>query len=332
MRSSVRMAAPATGYLTSMDSTAAPVLVAGASGFVGARLCSALCDAGRPVRAMTRRPGSYPGVGCPVYGDVHDPASLCAALAGCDAAYYLVHSLDDADFTRRDAAAAAAFGLAAADAGLRRIVYLGGLGDDSDQLSAHLRSRREMERLLGAGGVPVTTLRAGIVLGTGGISWELTRQLVDRVPAMLAPSWVRTLTQPIALDDAVRYLVGVLDLPATAGEAFDIGGPEVLSYADLVHRVAAIMGRSTLVLPVPLLGRLLSPPLSWLWLAPHWVTLGLALATDVDVPTGRALLSSMNNEMVMREHRIRTLVPFEPMDFDHAVLAALGGPSSRRIA
>lgn len=328
----MRVAALGSGYLAAMTSSAAPVLVAGASGFIGARLCPALRDAGRTVRPMTRRPDSYPGVGHAVYGDVQDPASLRVALDGCDAGYYLVHSLHDADFSRRDAEAALAFGRAAAEAGLRRIVYLGGLGDDSTRLSEHLRSRREVERLLGAAGVPVTTLRAGIVLGPGGISWELTRQLVRRVPAMLAPSWVRTRTQPIALDDAVRYLVGVLDLPEAAGRAFDIGGPEVVSYADLVRRVGEIMDRPTLVLPVPLLGRLMTPPLSWLWLAPHWVSLGLALATDVDIPTGRALISSMNNEMVMTEHRIHSLVPFEPMDLDRAVLAALGGHPPRRRA
>ena len=284
---------------------------------------------------MTRRPQVYRGAGNPVYGDVSDPASLRAAVDGCDSAYYLVHSLDDADFSRRDAQAGQAFGAAAAQAGLRRIVYLGGLGDDRDQLSEHLRSRREVERLLGASGVPVTTLRAGIVLGTGGISWELTRQMVGRVPlskphssssisVLPAPSWVRTRTQPIALDDAVRYLVEVLDLPDAAGRAFDIGGPEVLTYAEMIRRVGSILGKPTRVLPVPLLATLLSPPLSWLWLAPHWVTLGLALATDVDVPTGRALLGSMSNEVVMREDAIRTLVPFQPMDFEHAVRAAIG--------
>ena len=139
---------------------------------------------------------------------MHDPDSLAAALRGCDAAYYLVHSLDDPDFEQRDAAAARAFAAAAADAGLSRIVYLGGLGDDADDLSAHLRSRREVEQLLGATGVPVTALRAGIIVGHGGISWEMTRQLVEHLPAMITPRWVHTRTQPIAVADVVRYLVG----------------------------------------------------------------------------------------------------------------------------
>jgi len=295
------------------------LLVAGASGFVGRRLCPALADAGHEVRAMTRRPDRYSGVGEPVYGDVADPESLVAAAAGCEAAYYLVHSLDKPTFEADDAAAAERFGVAAANAGLSRIVYLGGLGDDDDILSAHLRSRRQVEKLLGSGGVPVTTLRAGIVVGYGGISWELTRQLVEHLPAMVTPRWVRTRTQPIAVDDVVRYLVAVLELPEAAGRAFEIGGPDVLEYVEMMRRLARIEGRKTLVLPVPLL----SPSLSSRW---------LSLVTDVDVATGRSLIDSMINEVVVRDDSIRKLVPFEPMDYDTAVLQALGerAKASRR--
>src|SRR6185312_9431975 len=188
------------------------VLVTGATGFIGGHLVPALIEAGHQVRAMTRHPGDYDGPGEAVYGDVADPDSLPEALAGVRFAYYLVHSLDSADFEQRDAAAASAFGAAAAAAGVEQIVYLGGLGDDSDELSAHLRSRREVERLLAADGVPVTTLRAAVIIGNGGISWEITRQLATRLPAMVAPRWVRTRTQPIALVDVIRYLVGVLGL------------------------------------------------------------------------------------------------------------------------
>lgn len=287
------------------------VLVAGASGFVGRRLCPALEAAGHAVRAMTRRPESYHGVGEAVRGDVRDAGSLSAALAGCDVAYYLVHSLDDADFEQRDAEAARMFAGAAAEAGLRRIIYLGGLGDDADDLSAHLRSRREVEELLGSGGVPVTTLRAGIIVGHGGISWEITRQLVEHLPIMVTPCWVQTRTQPIAVADVVRYLVGVLEVPEAAARAFDIGGPDVLAYVDMMRRVAAIQGRPLLVVPVPLL----SPQLSSLW---------LSLVTDVNAQTGRSLIDSMINEMVVRENSIRRLIPFEPMDYDSAVLQALG--------
>lgn len=287
------------------------VLVAGSSGFVGKRLCPALEQAGHAVRAMTRRPEKYHGAGEAVRGDVHDVESLSTALAGCDAAYYLVHSLDNADFEQRDAEAARTFAHAAPEAGLRRIVYLGGLGDDADDLSAHLRSRREVEDLLGSGGVPVTTLRAGIIVGHGGISWEMTRQLVEHLPIMITPLWVQTRTQPIAVADVVRYLVGVLEIPEAAGRAFDIGGPDILAYVDMMRRVAAIQGRPMLIIPVPLL----SPQLSSLW---------LSLVTDVDVQTGRSLIDSMTNEVVMREHSIRRLIPFDPLDYDSAVLQALG--------
>jgi uncharacterized protein YbjT (DUF2867 family) len=287
------------------------VLVAGASGFVGRRLCPALEDAGHEVRAMTRRPGTYTGTGTAVRGDVHEEDTLDVALEGCEAAYYLVHSLDDANFEKRDADAARTFARAAKEAGVQRIVYLGGLGDDADDLSAHLRSRREVEDLLGSAGVPVTTLRAGIIVGHGGISWEMTRQLVEHLPAMITPRWVRTRTQPIAVADVVRYLVGVLEVPEAADRAFDIGGPDVLQYVEMMRRVATIEGRTMLVVPVPLL----SPQLSSRW---------LSFVTDVDVQTGRSLIDSMSNEVVVRDDSIRTLVPFEPMDYDDAVLAALG--------
>ncbi len=289
----------------------APVLVAGASGFVGRRLCPALVDAGFEVRAMTRRPREYRGAGEAVGADASDATSLQAALQYCGAAYYLVHSLASADFEAKDAAAAAAFGEAAAQEGVGRIVYLGGLGADNDDLSAHLRSRRRAEALLAVAGVPVTTLRAGIIIGRGGISWEMTRQLVEHLPAMIVPRWARTRTQPIAVADVIRYLVSVLQVPETAGRVFDIGGPDVLAYIDMLRRVAAIEGRRSLIVPVPLL----SPSLSSLW---------LSLVTDVDVQTGRSLVDSMTNEVVMREHSIRQVVPFEPMDFDSAVLEALG--------
>ena len=286
------------------------VLVAGATGFVGRRLCAALAGAGHDVAAMTRNAAVYHGAGTPVYGDVHAPVTLHAPMAGCQAAYYLVHSLSDPEFRRKDAAAAAAFGQAAAGAGLQRIIYLGGLGDDADALSAHLRSRREVERLLGAAGVPVTVIRAGIVVGHGGISWELTRQLVENLPGMITPRWVATRTQPIAVDDIVRYLLGVLELPETAGQVFEAGGPDVLRYSTMLSRVAAIQGQPLLILPVPLL----TPWLSSLW---------LALVTDVDTATGRALIDSMTNEVIVRDPSLRDLVPFDPMPYDDAVRQAL---------
>lgn len=286
-------------------------VVAGASGFVGRHLCPALIEAGHDVRAMTRHPAGYTGAGRAVHGDVHDPATLSEALRDCEVAYYLVHSLDSSDFEILDAQAARSFAETAADVGLSRIIYLGGLGRDDDNLSAHLRSRREVEGILGGTGVAVTSLRAGIIVGHGGISWELTRQLVEHLPAMVTPRWVRTRTQPIAVDDVARYLVGVLGVEQTTGRTFEIGGPEVLEYGTMMRRLAAIEGRHALIVPVPLL----SPGLSSRW---------LALVTDVDTQTGRALVDSMTNEVVVTDDTIRSLIPFEPLGYDEAALRALG--------
>ncbi len=221
-----------------------------------------------------------------------------------------MHSLDSKDFERLDAEAAEAFGKAAAAAGVGQVVYLGGLGSDDDELSQHLRSRRQVEGLLGAAGVPVTVLRAGIIVGAGGISWEMTRQLVYHLPAMVTPRWVATRTQPIAIDDVVRYLVGVLDQSDALGRVFEIGGPEVLQYSTMLKRVARIAGRTLVIVPVPLL----TPGLSSRW---------LALVTDVNTQAGRSLVDSMANEVVVKDDSIRSVVPFEPMGYDEAVRLAL---------
>lgn len=283
------------------------VLVTGASGFVGSHLATALAEAGHTVRAMTRHPETYEGAGEPVRGDVSDPQSLDEAMAGVDAAYYLVHSLDSGDFVARDAEAARNFSAAAARAGVDRIIYLGGLGREDQHLSAHLRSRREVEELLGRDGVPVTVLRAAIVVGHGGISWEITRQLVAHLPAMVVPHWATTRTQPIALRDVVRYLVGVLEPAAARGRVFEIGGSEVLTYAEMMQRVARAHHHRTLpMLTIPLL----TPRLS-----SHW----LAFVTDVDTRTARNLVDSMSNEVVVHDDSIKEVVPGEPLDYTAAI-------------
>ncbi len=287
------------------------VLVTGATGFVGKRLVPALVEQGHTVRAMTRRPEKYDGPGEGVGGDMHDRDSLTGPLAGADVAIYLVHSLDDPDFERKDADAARTFGQKAAEAGVQQIVYLGGLGADDEDLSAHLRSRREVEGLLGEAGVPVTVLRAAIVVGHGGISWELTRQLVKNLPAMVVPKWVSTRTQPIALDDVVRYLAGVVGQPEAHGRVFEIGGPDQLTYLEMLQVAAEMMnGRRVPIVPVPVL----TPKLSSYW---------LALVTDVDVTTGRNLIDSMGVEVVVSDHSIREVVPGEPMTYAEAVRIAL---------
>ncbi|CAA9393299.1 MAG: Putative nucleoside-diphosphate-sugar epimerase [uncultured Nocardioides sp.] len=266
---------------------------------------------------MTRRPESYDGPGEAVHGDVHDPESLVGALADVEIAYYLVHSLDDDDFERKDAAAARAFGKAAAQAGVRQVVYLGGLGADDQELSAHLRSRREVEGLLGEGGVPVTVLRAAIVVGAGGVSWEITRQLIKNLPAMVVPRWATTKTQPIAVDDVVRYLVGVADHPDALDRVFEVGGPDQLSYVEMLQRAAVVRtGSRVVIVTVPVL----TPRLSSLW---------LSLVTDVDATTGRNLIDSMGTEVLVRDDSIREVVPGEPLGYDEAVRRALAEGDSR---
>jgi len=259
------------------------VLVTGATGFIGRRLVPALLDAGHDVRAMTRRPDAYDGPGEPVGADVMDADSLGPALEGVDVAIYLVHSLDDPDFERKDA----------------------------DAASAHLRSRREVEGLLGTDGVPVTVLRAAIVVGHGGISWELTRQLVKNLPAMVVPKWVGTRTQPISIDDVVRYLAGVVGQEEALGRVFEIGGPDQLTYREMLQGVALEMtGRTLPIVVVPLL----TPGLSSRW---------LALVTDVDVTTGRNLIDSMSTEVVVKDTSIRDVVPGELLSYRESVRRAL---------
>ena len=282
------------------------VLVTGASGFVGSHLAEALVAQGHTVRAMTRRPEDYDGAGEPVAADVADRESLDRAMAGVDAVYYLVHSLQSDDFVDLDAQAARNVSAAAAAAGVERIIYLGGLGREDQDLSDHLRSRRQVEELLAGDGVPVTVLRAAIVIGHGGNSWEITRQLVAHLPAMLVPRWAATRTQPIALSDVIRYLVGVLEPVEARGRVFEVGGSEVLTYAEMMQRVARTHHRRTLpMLAVPLL----TPRLS-----SHW----LAFVTDVDTATARNLVDSMSNEVVVTDDSIRAVVPGEPMDYTQA--------------
>jgi len=293
------------------------VLVTGATGYVGGRLVPRLLDAGHRVRVLARDPARLAGrPWLPrvevVRGDVLDPATLPAALAGTEAAYYLVHSMGDtASFAERDLEAAAAFGAAARDAGVRRIVYLGGLGDPSSGLSAHLRSRQDTGERLRAAGVPVTEFRAAVIVGAGSLSFEMVRWLAERLPAMICPRWVYQRIQPIAIGDVLEYLVRALDVPASAGRVVEIGGADVLTYRDMLLGYARLRGLRRLLVPVPFL----SPRLSSHWV--HWMT---------PIPRGiaRPLVEGLRNEVVVRDGEARRLFPdVHPVPYEEALRRAL---------
>jgi len=288
------------------------VLVTGASGFVGSHLVPELVDRGHDVVALTRDPASYvaPAGVEVVQGDVLDPD---LSLPSADAAYYLVHSMEAGeDFEERDRRAARNFREAVDAAGIERIVYLGGLGNEDQGLSEHLQSRREVERLLGDGEAALTALRAAIVIGEGSASFQIIRQLAARLPVMVTPSWVRTECQPIYIDDVVTYLVGVLEQPETAGETYDIGGPDVLTYQEILTTTARILvGRKPLIIPVPVL----SPGLSARW---------LGLVTDVDVSVAVPLVDGLSNRVVVTDDSIDAFVRPDLTGFEESVRLALG--------
>jgi uncharacterized protein YbjT (DUF2867 family) len=270
------------------------ILLTGASGYVGGRLRRALEADGRPLRCMARRPEHLRSRVAPgtevVAGDVSDPASLAGALRGVHTAYYLIHSMGSSrDYAARDRRGAESFARSAREAGVRRIVYLGGLGE-GERLSCHLASRQEVGLILRGSGVPTIEFRASIVIGSGSLSFELVRALVEKLPVMVTPSWVDTPAQPIGIEDLVAYLVSALDRPVGESVVYEIGGPDRVSYGDLMREYARLRGLRRVMIPIPLL----TPRLSSLW---------LALVTPVYARVGRELIDGVRNATVVRDDR-----------------------------
>jgi uncharacterized protein YbjT (DUF2867 family) len=286
------------------------VVVFGASGTIGRVLLPAL-DREHEVVAVSRRPRAAQSERTHwAVADASDPASVRRVLEGTQVVYYLVHSLDSPDFEERDRQAAEIVAREAERAGVAQIIYLGGLGDDAPGLSPHLRSRIETGRRLASGGVPVTVLRAAMVIGPGSAAFETIVALVDRLPGMVTPRWVSTPTQPIALTDVVRYLAGLCGLEKAFGASFDAGGPEVMTYREMIERIARLRGRHPLIVEVPVL----SPRLSSYW---------LHLVTPVNAQMARPLIEGLRNPTVARDDRIRELLPFPLTAFEEAARAAL---------
>jgi len=285
-------------------------VVVGASGVVGTALVEGL--AGRwNVRAISRG-GHAPALeGVQgVAADARDTAAMRRACEGADVLYHLVHSLGQPGFARLDHDVAISVRQAATGAGVSQIVYLGGLGDEGADLSEHLRSRLETGRVLAQGPVPVTVLRAAVVIGRGSAAFETIVALVDRLPGMICPRWVSTPTQPIALADVTRYLVGVAGRSEALGRSFDVGGPEVMTYRDMLERIARLRGRRPIIVEVPVL----TPRLSSLW---------IRLVTPVGASVARPLVEGLRVPTVASEHTIGDLVPFERTPFDAAARDAL---------
>ena len=293
-------------------------LVVGATGFVGSRLVRALEEGGHDVVAFSRSADSesFPDGVEPFAGDLGDPESLEGLCDGVDVAYYLIHSLTSENFAELDRRYAARFREIASEAGVDRVVYLSGISGDETDLSPHLASRREVETVLAEGSFDLTVLRAAVIIGPESASFRIVDDLTDRLPVLVVPQWVRTPCQPIGIRDAIDYLTGLLTVPETRGETYDIGGPSVCSYESLLRMTAARKGRRIRIVPVPVM----TPKLS-----SHW----LRFTTDVQYAIARPLAESMRHPVTVRaDHDLQDVVPIDRTPIEAAIAASLAESSA----
>ncbi len=291
------------------------ILLTGATGYVGGRLVHRLVAAGYHVRCLVRRPTEFAYRNLPnieiVRGDVSDPSTLVDAFSGVEQAFYLVHSMGAAgNFEKKDRESAENFAKAASKAGLKRIIYLGGLGDSSEKLSAHLRSRQDVGEALKSSGTPVIEFRASVIIGSGSLSFEMIRSLVERLPIMVTPKWVKTKSQPISISDVLSYLLKALDLPFETSRVYEIGGASVLSYGEMMEEYASQRGLKRHFISVPIL----TPRLSSLW---------LALITPVYAKVGRKLVESLKFPTVVKDAAALRDFEIRPVDAKTAIAKAL---------
>jgi len=292
----------------SAQDTLMRIAVIGASGTIGRPLVEALSQTHEVVRVARRPPRDNRENW--IAADATDAVAISSALEGIDVVYHLVHSLGSADFEERDRAAATAVAESAATAGATQVVYLGGLGEGASELSPHLRSRAETADILAGGAVPLTTLRAAMIVGPGSVAFETILALVERLPVMVCPRWVSVETQPVALADVLTALAGVCGEPAAFGQTFDLGGPEVMTYRTMLERTARLRGRHPILIEVPFL----TPRLSSLW---------LHLVTPANVAVARPLVEGLRIPTVAHDDRIWELVKTRRTTFEESVWAAL---------